>query len=97
MLQRRWHLTLAFLTVLSMFCQAGEVALSAPATLPPAPEIKTDDFQKLHALIKPGAGESRWAEIAWMTCLWEARQRAAAEGKPLLIWYAAEGNPIGLT
>jgi hypothetical protein len=32
-----------------------------------------------------------------MACLWEARKKAAAEGKPLLLWMATEGNPVGMT
>ena len=92
----RYVFALLVLSFFPFFARSGEVAPAA-AQLPPAPELKSGDFDRLHALIKPGFGESRWAEIPWMSCLWEARKKAAAEGKPLLIWYAAEGNPIGLT
>lgn len=51
------------------------------------------EFNKLHQLIKPHAGESRWMEIAWHPTVWEARQKAAAEGKPLFIWAGSGGAP----
>jgi hypothetical protein len=31
-----------------------------------------------------------------MTSLWEARKKAAAEGKPILLW-VGDGNPLGWT
>ena len=51
---------------------------------------------RLHALIKPARGEDRWAQIPWLTSLWEARWRAAAEGKPILLW-EMDGHPLGCT
>jgi len=49
--------------------------------------ISTKDLEKLHELIRPGPGESRWltAGIPWTRNVTEARRRAAAEGKPLFI------------
>jgi hypothetical protein len=51
-------------------------------------------FGKLHALLRPTAKEMRFGAIPWMFDLWEARTKAAAEGKPLLI-LGASGNPCG--
>ena len=62
-----------------------------------APPVPPDQFGRLHALIRPAPGESKWAAIPWETCLWTARRKAAAEGKPLLIWAATEGHPLALT
>lgn len=53
-------------------------------------------FRELHSLIKPKAAEETWAKIPWMTSLWEARERAAAEGKPILLW-EMDGHPLGCT
>ena len=58
-----------------------------------ADPIPADDFQKLHALIKPHQGEEKWTQIPWLTSLWEARQRAAAAGKPILLW-EMDGHPL---
>jgi hypothetical protein len=55
--------------------------------------IAPDQFDKLHKLIKPQAGESRWMEIDWYPSVWEARQKAAKEGKPLFIWAGSGGAP----
>lgn len=59
--------------------------------------LSAERFAALHQLIKPAAGEARWAEVPWMpsTNLWAARQKAAAEGKPLFLWYMA-GEPLGV-
>ena len=56
--------------------------------------IPADQFDKLHALTKPKPGG--FADIPWMTSLWEARTKAAAEGKPILIW-VGDGHPLGFT
>lgn len=60
-------------------------------------EIDPADFDKLHALIQPCPGESPWREIEWHTNVTEARRRALAEDKPLVIFTAADGSPLGRT
>jgi hypothetical protein len=59
-----------------------------------APDEKS--FRQLHSLIKPKASEQSWEAIPWMTSLWEARERAAAQGKPILLW-EMDGHPLGCT
>ena len=68
-------------------------ACSVPHTVEP---IRPAQFNELHALIKPKSVEEKWTQIPWMTSLWEARQRAAAEGKPILLW-ETDGHPLGCT
>jgi hypothetical protein len=64
---------------------------------PPEPEaIPVDQFVKLHTLIKPQPGELRFHEIPWLIDVWEARKKAAAEGKPILVWSGAGGSPVGV-
>jgi hypothetical protein len=58
--------------------------------------IPLDQFAKLHALIKPTADEEKWLETPWLVNLWEARQQAAAQGKPILLW-EMDGHPLGCT
>jgi hypothetical protein len=58
------------------------------------PPITPDQFAKLKALIRPAPGEDQWAEIPWLASLWQARERAAAEGKPILLW-EMDGHPLG--
>jgi hypothetical protein len=50
-------------------------------------------FAELHRFLEPQPGESRWMEIDWHPTVWEARQKAAAEGKPLFIWAGSGGAP----
>jgi hypothetical protein len=63
---------------------------SAGAAEPVGPQ----EFQQLLAAIKPQAGEDKWAEIPWLSSLWQARKQAAAEGKPILLW-EMDGHPLG--
>ena len=61
-----------------------------------AEPLRADQFDKLHDLIKPGRGEDEWATIPWLTDLWQARQLAAMQGKPILLW-EMDGHPLGCT
>src|SRR5215471_18106176 len=67
------------------------------APLPGQPQdarrLPVAEVEKLHRLIKPQAGESRWMEIDWYPSVWEARQKAALEGKPLFLWAGSGGAP----
>jgi len=65
-------------------------ALQSRAAEPIAPER----FSELHTLIKPGDVEQAWTKIPWLASLWDARQKAAAEGKPILLW-EMDGHPLG--
>jgi hypothetical protein len=56
----------------------------------------TSELTRLQALIKPEGRECSYRRIPWTTSLWHARQRAAAEGKPILLW-TMDGNPLGDT
>jgi hypothetical protein len=60
------------------------------------PILTTDleAFARLHQAIKPRPEELRWMQIPWETDLWEARRRARAAGKPILLW-AMNGHPLG--
>ena len=61
------------------------------------PEIAADEFARLLAVIKPQQGESPWREIPWLTNVTEARRKAIAEDKPLVIFTAADGSPLSRT
>jgi hypothetical protein len=52
-----------------------------------------DNFAKFHAFLRPRPEEEKWLQIPWMTDLWEARKKAAAEGKPILLW-EMDGSPM---
>jgi hypothetical protein len=58
--------------------------------------LPTSSFDRLHKLIAPGPNDSQWMQVPWMPSsdIYAARKQAAAEGKPLLLWYMA-GEPLG--
>ena len=61
-------------------------------------DLTPESFDALHKLILPQAGEFAWyEEIPWLTSVQAAREKAAAEGKPILIWSSADGQPCGAT
>ena len=82
-MMRRLEIALAFCTAL------GPAVLRAaePAA------IAADELERLHRLIKPAPSESRWMEIEWHPTVWEARQQAAREGKPIFLWAGSGGAP----
>ena len=59
--------------------------------------IPPEDFDRLLSAIKPQPGESPWREIPWLTNVTEARRKAIAEDKPLVIFTAADGSPLSRT
>jgi hypothetical protein len=70
------------------------LVVSAPAADPaPRPDRDPAAFARLHRMLVPQPGESRWMEIDWHPGVWEGRQKAAAEGKPLFIWAGSGGAP----
>ena len=61
------------------------------------PQISPDELEHLLATIKPQKVESPWREIPWLTNVTEARRKAIAEDKPLVIFTAADGSPLSRT
>jgi hypothetical protein len=51
-------------------------------------------MEAIHQLIKPGRGEWKFMEVPWEATIYEARKKAAEQGKPLFIWCMA-GEPLG--
>jgi hypothetical protein len=72
----------------------GLLGLALAGSARAADPLSAEQFDKLRAVIKPQASEDKWSEIPWLSSLWEARKRAAAEGKPILLW-EMDGHPLG--
>ena len=73
---------------------AATLALLCAGWAPSGEELRPDRYEKVRAMIKPGAGFLE--DIPWVPTLWEARQKAAAEGKPLYVM-SGGGPPLGAT
>jgi hypothetical protein len=76
---------------------AGESALVLNPRSDDKPQASSDLDGKLETylkLIKPHAGEWKFAQVPWEKTVFEARKKAAEQGKPLFIWYMA-GEPLG--
>jgi hypothetical protein len=58
--------------------------------------LTPDQFDHLHRLIRVQPGEQRFWQIPWKLTISDAREQAAAEGKPIFVWAGAGGAPIGV-
>jgi hypothetical protein len=68
--------------------------LAVPARGAESKPLSPEHFEQLRAQINPDPGG--FEDIPWMTNLWEARRKAAAEGKPMYVW-SGGGPPCGFT
>jgi hypothetical protein len=59
-------------------------------------ELTDDDLDQLGKICRPSIDELAWRSLPWMTDLWQARERAARVGKPILLW-VMDGHPLGCT
>jgi hypothetical protein len=80
-------------TVLAFTGLLVAVAAGGRAEVPPLVEA---ELPQLAGLIKPPAAGEAWEQIPWLSSLWQARQQAAKEGKPILLW-EMDGHPLGCT
>jgi hypothetical protein len=78
--------------VMTLVLSASLLAVTGRAAAPDP--IAPDQLEKLRTQIKPEPGG--FEDIPWMTNLWEARRKAAAEGKPMYVW-SGGGPPCGFT
>jgi hypothetical protein len=81
--------TLLTLAVSAAFAGGSLLRAGEPGTL------SADQFDRLHRQIKPQPGESLWMEVPWLIDIHEARQKAAAEGKPILVLSGGGATGIG--
>ena len=77
---------------LGIFFGALLVCSASSAEEPPLAER----LEELEALIRPQPKEQRWLEVPWTTDLWDARRRAAEQGRPIFLW-EMDGHPLGCT
>jgi hypothetical protein len=70
------------------------VTLTRPTESSAAPPLSGEDVAQVRKVVRPGENEDPFATIPWETDLWAARIKAAAAGKPLLLW-EMDGHPLG--
>lgn len=89
---RRRSLLLGSLVALPAFAAGYRFWPRSPLAI--APQLTDEEFEAVRAAVKPAPGEDLFAEIPWETSLWEARRKAAKDGKPILLW-EMDGHPLG--
>lgn len=50
--------------------------------------------RSIHQLCQPLEAENQWRSIPWHSNIWQAREQAAKEGKPVYLW-EMDGHPLG--
>jgi hypothetical protein len=73
---------------------AGLAAIALARPTAAAPPLTDAETAKLRKVIRPAADEDPFDTIPWETNLWDARVKAAAAGKPILLW-EMDGHPLG--
>jgi hypothetical protein len=79
------------------FAAVTSAVLAAAPAGPAAGQVSFADLDRLLRAVRPQPGESPWREIDWLTDVTEARSRSVAEDKPVLVFTAADGSPLGRT
>jgi hypothetical protein len=94
MLTTKLRAAAGLLLAVSLFLEC--YSLTAQAQPAPAEvNLNGETFPQLHKQIRPQPGESRWLELPWLIDLHAARQKAAAEGKPLFVLSGGGATGIG--
>jgi hypothetical protein len=90
----RFSVALLALITAGQPCATAREAQEKPA--PKQATIAPEQFDSLVQLIRPDVqrGETKWLEVAWMTNTFEARKKAAAEDKPIVVW-TMSACPLG--
>jgi hypothetical protein len=92
----------AILAVIAVLIGVGMLARRAPADEPRGAtqlDLTSENWAKLHALIRPHEHEWRHLKVQWLTDVVAARKKAAAEDKPIVICYsggAGYNEPLGV-
>ena len=76
-------------------CQDGADG-AAPLRDVAWPVLELDLLERWRERVRPGAEELRFEAVDWAPSFAAGLQRAAQEGKPLLLW-AMNGHPLGCT
>lgn len=89
---RRLLVPVGLFAVLAVSALGFASRLNGNATA--APSLTDAEFATLMKTVRPAPGEDDFATIPWQTSLWAAREKAAKEGKPILLW-EMDGHPLG--
>ena len=85
------HAKIALSALVLALCGAAQSAEQV------IPEPSAENFAKTRGVIKASPGETPWYEIDWLTRVQEAREKAAAEGKPLVIYIGGNNGSVNGT
>lgn len=88
-LSRLLQVGLAILVVTSLACAQDKARQRAPG-------LDDQSFATWRDRIRTGDAEQVWEQLPWLTAYHKGLEKAAAEGKPLLLW-VMNGHPLGCT
>lgn len=83
---------------LVLLLTAGASAQSDSPPDPLPPKIPVDKFDRLHKMLLPSTDElADFWDLPWEVNVQEARVKAAAQDKPILAYFGANGSVLGAT
>jgi hypothetical protein len=77
---------------------AAVVLMLAGQADPLPPPIPAERFDRLHKMLLPSTDElAGFWDLPWEITIQEARLKAAAQDKPILAYFGANGSVLGAT
>ena len=77
---------------------SGLSAQSGPASDFTPPAIPSEKFERLHKMLVPTTDElADFWDLPWEISIHTARVKAAAQDKPILAYFGANGSVLGAT
>jgi len=84
--------------VMTRIAAAALVLSLAGQADPLPPPIPAEKFERLHKMLLPSGDElAGFWELPWEITIQEARIKAAAQDKPILAYFGANGSVLGAT
>ena len=90
--------TIRWAAAVAVALTSGLSAQSAPAPDHLPPPIPTANFERWHRLLLPTTDElAEFWDLPWEINIHVAREKAAAQDKPILAYFGANGSVLGAT
>jgi len=84
--------------VMTRIAAAAIVLSLAGQADPLPPPIPAEKFERLHQMLLPSGEElAGFWDLPWEITIQEARIKAAAQDKPILAYFGANGSVLGAT
>lgn len=91
---RKVRKMLLLMSCVALFAGTASAIHAQESTIESKEFKQLKEIQAIAHTIRPQKSEDAFDTIPWQTSLWDARVKAAKEGKPILLW-EMDGHPLG--